>query len=73
MSTATLNATRNGKITQVIGPVIDVEFPPGELPEIYTALKARLPLVMPFVSPPKCSSTWVITGCVALLWTAPMA
>ncbi|MDH4378774.1 MAG: F0F1 ATP synthase subunit beta [Vampirovibrionales bacterium] len=38
MSTATLNATRNGKITQVIGPVIDVEFPPGELPEIYTAL-----------------------------------
>src|SRR6266850_8234407 len=27
-----------GKITQVIGPVVDVEFPPGALPEIYTAL-----------------------------------
>jgi len=27
-----------GKITQVIGPVIDVEFPEGELPEILTAL-----------------------------------
>nr|P42469.1 RecName: Full=ATP synthase subunit beta; AltName: Full=ATP synthase F1 sector subunit beta; AltName: Full=F-ATPase subunit beta [Stigmatella aurantiaca]CAA54206.1 ATPase beta-subunit [Stigmatella aurantiaca] len=28
-----------GKITQVLGPVIDVEFPPGGLPEVYTALK----------------------------------
>jgi F-type H+-transporting ATPase subunit beta len=28
-----------GKITQVLGPVVDVEFPPGGLPEIYTALK----------------------------------
>ncbi|GAC1546042.1 MAG: F0F1 ATP synthase subunit beta [Myxococcales bacterium] len=27
-----------GKITQVIGPVVDVEFPPGALPEILTAL-----------------------------------
>ena len=28
-----------GKITQVIGPVIDVEFPEGNLPEINTALR----------------------------------
>src|SRR4051812_35894034 len=28
-----------GKITQVLGPVVDVEFPPGGLPEVYTALK----------------------------------
>jgi F-type H+-transporting ATPase subunit beta len=28
-----------GKILQVTGPVIDAEFPPGELPEIYTALR----------------------------------
>src|SRR5438270_14056106 len=27
-----------GKVTQVIGPVVDVEFPPGALPEIFTAL-----------------------------------
>ncbi|MCE2390286.1 MAG: F0F1 ATP synthase subunit beta [Proteobacteria bacterium] len=27
-----------GKVLQVMGPVVDVEFPPGELPEIYTAL-----------------------------------
>jgi F-type H+-transporting ATPase subunit beta len=29
----------HGKITQVIGPVVDVEFPPGNLPAIYSALK----------------------------------
>lgn len=28
-----------GKVLQVIGPVVDVEFPQGMLPEIYTALK----------------------------------
>src|SRR5512136_2427353 len=34
---------QNGKITQVIGPVVDVEFPPGTLPEIYTALAVTNP------------------------------
>ena len=29
----------NGHITQVLGAVIDVEFPAGKLPSIYTALK----------------------------------
>ncbi len=33
----TLMATE-GMITKIIGPVIDVEFPSGDLPEIYTAL-----------------------------------
>jgi F-type H+-transporting ATPase subunit beta len=33
----------NGKILQVTGPVVDVEFPPGELPEIYTALSVTNP------------------------------
>jgi F-type H+-transporting ATPase subunit beta len=28
-----------GKIAQVIGPVVDVEFPPGKLPTIYNALE----------------------------------
>ncbi len=28
-----------GKITQIIGPVVDVEFPVGGLPEIFSALK----------------------------------
>ena len=34
----TLNKNE-GLITQIIGPVIDVEFQQGELPEIYNALK----------------------------------
>ncbi len=37
MST-TLNATE-GRVVQVIGPVIDVEFAPGHLPELYNALE----------------------------------
>jgi F-type H+-transporting ATPase subunit beta len=28
-----------GRVIQVMGPVVDVEFPPGSLPEIYTALR----------------------------------
>ena len=32
------NGSRYGKVVQIIGPVVDVEFPPGALPEIYTAL-----------------------------------
>ncbi|HEY2806631.1 MAG TPA: F0F1 ATP synthase subunit beta, partial [Gemmatimonadales bacterium] len=32
-------ATNTGKVVQVIGPVIDVEFEPENLPELYTALK----------------------------------
>ena len=33
-----------GKIIQIIGPVVDVEFPEGtSLPEIYNALKIKGP------------------------------
>jgi F-type H+-transporting ATPase subunit beta len=32
-----------GKITQVIGPVVDVEFPPGKLPRILNALRTTNP------------------------------
>ncbi|MFR1672541.1 MAG: F0F1 ATP synthase subunit beta [Candidatus Gastranaerophilaceae bacterium] len=34
-------AKNEGLITKIIGPVIDVEFQSGELPEIYTALKIQ--------------------------------
>jgi F-type H+-transporting ATPase subunit beta len=34
---------QNGSVTQVIGPVVDVEFPAGALPEIYTALAITNP------------------------------
>ncbi len=32
-----------GKVIQITGPVIDVEFPPGELPAIYNALEVERP------------------------------
>ena len=32
----------NGKITQVIGTVVDVEFPSGEMPEIYNSLETTI-------------------------------
>ena len=32
-------ATNTGLITQIIGPVVDVEFSNGKLPQIYNALK----------------------------------
>ncbi|MFC1969999.1 F0F1 ATP synthase subunit beta [Chloroflexota bacterium] len=32
----------NGKVVQVIGTVVDMEFPPGELPGIYNGIEIRL-------------------------------
>ena len=39
MATAVATDTKAGKVVQVIGPVIDVEFEAGHLPEIYNALR----------------------------------
>jgi F-type H+-transporting ATPase subunit beta len=39
MATATKSNTQTGKITQIVGVVVDVEFSTGNLPEIYNALK----------------------------------
>jgi F-type H+/Na+-transporting ATPase subunit beta len=33
------NGNANGRVVQIIGPVVDVEFPPESLPEINTALE----------------------------------
>jgi F-type H+-transporting ATPase subunit beta len=41
MSSATVHSM--GRVTQVLGPVVDVEFPIGSLPEVYTALKLSNP------------------------------
>ena len=30
-----------GRVARVIGPVVDVEFPPDEMPEIYNALNVE--------------------------------
>lgn len=37
------NAMSVGKISQVIGPVVDVDFPPGQLPRILNALTVTNP------------------------------
>jgi len=37
--------TSSGIIKQVMGPVVDVEFPDGRLPDIYTALKTTNPSI----------------------------
>ncbi|KUO69900.1 MAG: ATP synthase subunit beta, partial [Desulfosporosinus sp. BRH_c37] len=34
---------KNGKVLQVLGPVVDVAFAPDELPAIYTALQVKVP------------------------------
>src|SRR5438094_949537 len=35
----TKSKTRDGKVSQVIGAVVDVEFPPGDQPELFEALE----------------------------------
>ena len=36
-----------GKIVQILGPVIDVKFENGRIPEIYTALTVTNPSIHP--------------------------
>jgi F-type H+-transporting ATPase subunit beta len=38
------NGRAKGRVVRVIGPVVDVEFPPAELPEIYNALTVDVTL-----------------------------
>ena len=45
MAVAITELSKTGKITQVIGPVVDVEFPPGALPLIFTALTLSNPSI----------------------------
>ncbi len=40
-----MEAVTQGKIVQVTGPVVDVEFPEGHLPAIYNALKTSNPSI----------------------------
>ena len=45
MTTTASTAGTKGKITQVIGPVVDVEFPAGKLPRILNALTLTNPSI----------------------------
>jgi len=42
MATATRAKNKNGKITQIVGVVVDIEFTTDSLPAIYNALKVQL-------------------------------
>ena len=42
MATVTKEKTRTGKITQIVGVVVDIEFTTDKLPAIYNALKVQL-------------------------------
>ena len=39
----------NGRIVQILGGVVDVEFPAGHLPEIYEAIEVPRPDQQPLV------------------------
>ncbi len=47
MATATTSAT--GRVIQITGPVVDIEFPPGQLPAIYNAVEIQRPGSDPLV------------------------
>ena len=38
---STLEKKSPGRIVQIIGPVLDVAFPPGKMPNIYNALVVK--------------------------------
>ena len=38
----TTNVGTKGKIVQVLGAVVDIEFPPDHLPEIYNELQTQV-------------------------------
>jgi F-type H+-transporting ATPase subunit beta len=40
-----MSTLQSGKVSQVIGPVVDVDFPPGGLPSLLTALKVSNPSI----------------------------
>ena len=44
MATATASKQQIGRIVQIIGPVVDVEFEAGHLPAIYNALHITAPV-----------------------------
>lgn len=58
----------SGRIVQIIGAVIDVEFPRDAVPSIYEARRFRA------LKPPwKSSSSWATAWFVPLRWVPPKA
>ncbi len=46
---ATVAPAASGRVIQITGPVVDIEFPPGQLPAIYNAVEIRRPGLQPLV------------------------
>jgi F-type H+-transporting ATPase subunit beta len=46
---ATAAPTANGRVIQITGPVVDIEFPAGKLPSIYNAVEIMVPDGPPLV------------------------
>ena len=44
MTAESINTTGVGRIARVIGPVVDVEFPPDQMPAMYNALEVDVDL-----------------------------
>ena len=59
MATAAPAAT--GRVIQITGPVVDIEFPAGQLPAIYNAVEIQRGEARSRSSA-RSSSTWATTG-----------
>jgi F0F1-type ATP synthase beta subunit len=60
--------SNQGKIVQIIGAVVDVEFPRESVPKVYDALK-----VQNTRSRWKCSSSWATASSAPSRWAPPTA
>jgi len=57
---ATAAPTATGRVIQITGPVVDIEFPAGKLPQIYNAVEIVRPVTSR--SSARSSRTWGTTG-----------
>ncbi len=62
-------ANARGRIVQVLGGVVDVQFPPGDLPNIYDALEIPRPGAAPLVL--EVQQHMGDDRCAAWRWTPP--
>lgn len=58
--------TNVGKITQIIGAVLDIKFTEGNLPEIYEAIDISLKDHKSLLW--RCPSIWETIRCAVLRW-----
>ena len=54
-------APATGRVIAITGPVVDIEFPAGQLPAIFNAVEVQRDAMSRSCA--RCSSTWATTGC----------